>query len=396
MSGLDTFRKETRAWLSQNAPEGLRGAADGLFNGYWGGRHGEFESDDQRRWFDAMVQRGWTAPTWPTEYGGGGLSGEQARVLESEIRRLKMPPALVGFGLVMIGPTLLEFGTDAQKREHLPAIIAGQIRWCQGYSEPNSGSDLASLQTQAVRDGDRYVVTGQKIWTSYAEKADWIFALVRTRQGATKHDGITFLLIDMAQDSVTTKPIKLISGSSPFCEVFFDQAHADARQVIGQEHQGWAVAKALLQHERTMVGELFARAITGGQEALVTKARRHIGPETGRLADAGLRDDIAQNAMDEAAFMLTLKRIRDNAKAGGRPGMESSILKVYGTELNQRRQDLAMRIAGPEALGWEGDGFAADDLQWTRDWLRSRGNTIEGGTSEVQLNIIAKRVLGLP
>ncbi|MCB9736456.1 MAG: acyl-CoA dehydrogenase family protein [Deltaproteobacteria bacterium] len=394
---LDAFRADTRAWLEDNAPASLRGRPGDMFHGTWGGRRGDFESDDHRVWLERMAARGWTAPTWPAEYGGGGLSRKEAAVLAEELKRLKLPAPLIGFGLVMIGPTLLQFGTEAQKRQHLPGIIKGEIRWCQGYSEPGSGSDLASLQTSAVRDGEQYVINGQKIWTSYAEKSDWIFCLVRTDPGARKQEGISFILVDMASPGVTTKPIKLISGASPFCEVFFDDVRAEARDVIGGVNAGWTVAKALLQHERTMVGEVFARSVLGGQQELLALARAAgLGPPEGSLEAPLVRDRIAQSAMDERAFMLTVQRLQDNARAGQPPGPESSILKVYGTELNQRRRQLAVEIAGADGLGWSGDAYDDGALGLTRDWLRSRGNTIEGGTSEIQLNIIAKRVLGLP
>lgn len=393
---LDAFRAETRAWLEDNAPTSLRGRPADPFHGTWGGRRPTFESDDHRLWLERMAARGWTAPTWPREYGGGGLGRDEAAALAEELRRLRLPAPLIGFGLVMIGPTLLQFGTEAQKQEHLPGIVNGTIRWCQGYSEPSSGSDLASLQTRAVRDGDDYVIDGQKIWTSYAEQSDWIFCLVRTDPTARKQEGISFILVDMASPGVTTRPIKLISGASPFCEVFFDGVRARARDVIGGENAGWTVAKALLQHERTMVGEVFARSVLGGEHELLALARAHGLGATGRLEAPLARDRIAQSAMDERAFMLTVQRLADDARAGKPPGPESSILKLYGTELNQRRRQLAVELAGADGLGWSGDAYDDGALSLTRDWLRSRGNTIEGGTSEIQLNIIAKRVLGLP
>lgn len=396
MADLETFRAEVRAWLEDQAPASLRGRPGDIFHGTWGGRRPDFETPDHERWLRMMAERGWTAPTWPREYGGGGLSREQNAVLQSELKRLRMPAPLIGFGLVMIGPTLLEFGSEEQKREHLPPIVRGEIRWCQGYSEPGSGSDLASLQMGAVLDGDRFILNGQKIWTSYADASDWIFCLVRTDPGAKKQSGISFILVDMATPGVTTRPIKLISGASPFCEVFFDDVPALPRNVIGGLNNGWTVAKALLRHERTMVGEIFARSVIGGERELLGLARTAIGPAEGRLADPLVRDRIVQSAMDERAFMLTVQRIQDAARAGQPPGAESSILKVYGTELNQRRRELAVEIAGADGLGWDGDSFAPDALTRTRDWLRSRGNTIEGGTTEIQLNIIAKHVLGLP
>lgn len=366
--------------------------------GIWGGRRATFPSPDAKRWLERMAERGWTAPTWPREYGGGGLSSSEASVLHRELRRLRLPPPLVGFGLTMIGPTLLQFGTDEQKREHLPKICRGEIRWCQGYSEPDAGSDLASLKTRAVLDGDHLVVTGQKVWTSYADKSDWIFALVRTDPDAKKQEGITFLLIDMASPGVSVRPIPLISGASPFCETYFDAVRVPIRNVVSKMNAGWTVAKALLGHERSMIADVFGAGGPGQPKgsALAALARRHLGAGDGRVADPVLRDQIAQADLDTKCLALTVQRARDAMKAGHAPGPETSMFKYYATELNERRHELMIRIAGPQGLGWEGDGFAADELAMTRAWLRSRGNSIEGGTSEIQLNVIAKRVLGLP
>jgi len=397
---IEIFREEIRSWLEANAPRSLRGWPVGFLQGIWGGRRATFETPDHERWLKMMAERGFTAPTWPTAYGGAGLSGRENAVLQEELRRLELPPPLIGFGLVMIGPTLLQFGTEEQKLEHLPKIVRGEIRWCQGYSEPGAGSDLASLKMSALRDGDRFILNGQKVWTSYAEKSDWIFCLVRTSTGV-KQAGITFILVDMETPGITTRPIRLISGASPFCEVFFTDVVADARQVIGGVDGGWTVAKALLGHERTMVGEVFAASVGGGEAELVELGRRHLGVDAdGRLADALLRDRITRAAMDEECFLLTVKRMKammGAAKKAGmkvEPGPESSILKLFGTELNQRRRQLAVEILGEDGLGWSGLDDGA--LAATREWLRSRGNTIEGGTSEVQLDIIAKHVLGLP
>jgi alkylation response protein AidB-like acyl-CoA dehydrogenase len=308
--------------------------------------------------------------------------------------KLHLRPALIGFGLTMIGPLLLQEGSEELKREHLPRIVRGDVRWCQGYSEPGSGSDLASLQTKAIRDGDEFVLNGQKVWTSYADKSDWMFVLVRTDFEAAKHAGITFLLMDMETPGVTVRPIKLISGSSPFCETFLSDVRVPVRNVVGRVNGGWLLAKALLGHERTMIADAFKER--DDARRLVALARKHLGECEGRVADPLVRDQIAQVEMDQQCLDLTLDRTRDNAKAGHKPGPESSIFKLYGTELNQRRRALMMDILGPQGLGWEGAGFDERELKVTRDWLRSRGNTIEGGTSEVQLNIIAKRVLGLP
>jgi alkylation response protein AidB-like acyl-CoA dehydrogenase len=294
----------------------------------------------------------------------------------------------------MLGPVLLEYASEEQKREHIPPIARGEIRWCQGYSEPGAGSDLASLATSAVLDGDDYVVNGQKIWTSHADKSDWMFCLVRTNPDVPKHQGVSFLLIDMATPGITARPIGLISGSSPFCETFFDDVRVPRRNLVGRPGAGWTIAKRLLQHERALISEM--RDAFPDEETLESVARRMVGPAEGRLADHGLRERIVQANMDFYCNKITLRRSAENAEAGRGPGAESSMFKLYGTELNKRRRELMVDILGYQGLGWAGDEFAPADLARTRAWLRSRANSIEGGTSEIQLNIIAKRVLGLP
>jgi alkylation response protein AidB-like acyl-CoA dehydrogenase len=399
MADLERFRAEAGAWLDASCPPSLVGRGASAIDGVWGGRKWVWSDPAAKLWLERMAERGWTAPTWPREYGGGALSRDEAKILSQEMGRRRIPPPLIGFGLTMIGPTLLQFGSEEQKREHLPRVCRGEIRWCQGYSEPGAGSDLASLQTRAEDDGDHFVVTGTKVWTSYADESDWIFALVRTDPAAKKQEGITFLLVDMDTPGVSVRPIRLISGSSPFCETHFDRVRVPKRNVVGRVNGGWNVAKALLGHERSMIADAFGAGAggTARREALADRARRHVGADaSGRIADPLLRDRVARVEIDTRAFLLTLQRARDAAKAGHQPGPETSLFKVYGTELNQRRQELLVSLAGPQALGWEGPGFDEDELATTRDWLRSRGNTIEGGTSEVQRNIIAKRVLGLP
>lgn len=395
MADLDTFRRETRAWLEKNAPEIAYQPVASTEDLCWGGRKVQYEPG-VKQWLDVMASRGWTAPTWPKEYGGGGLDKNEARVLAQEMASLKLRPPLIGFGLSMIGPLLLQEGSEELRREHLPPIIRGEVRWCQGYSEPGAGSDLASLQTRAVVDGDDFVLNGQKVWTSYADKADWMFILVRTDPDAPKHEGITFLLMDMSTPGVTVRPIRLISGASPFCETFLSDVRVPRRNVVGRVNGGWAIAKALLGHERTMIAGMGTSDRTTSRDSLPDFAREYLGADDGRLADPVLRDKVAQLEIDRRCFELTLARSRDGAKAGHKPGPETSIFKLYGTELNQRKRELMVQIAGPQGLGWEGEGFSDDEIRVTRDWLRSRGNSIEGGTSEVQLNIIAKRVLGLP
>jgi acyl-CoA dehydrogenase len=393
MDNLEQFREETRQWLLSNAPPSMFTPVASVDDLSWGGRKTEYAAD-VKRWLAVMGERGWTAPTWPKQYGGGGLNKAEAKVLSQEMAKLRLRAPLVGFGLTMIGPLLLQEGSEELKRTQLPPIVRGEIRWCQGYSEPGSGSDLASLQTRAVLDGDDFIVAGQKVWTSYADKADWMFVLVRTDPNARKQEGITFLLMDMTSPGVSVKPILLISGSSPFCETFLDNVRVPRSQVVGQINKGWAMAKALLGHERTMIADIF-KDRTGGNP-LLDLARRYIPGSETRIADPMLRERVIQVEMDQACLDLTLKRSQDEMKAGHKPGPETSIFKYYGTETNMRRRELMVSIAGPQALGWEGPGFDESERALTRDWLRSRGNSIEGGTSEIQLNIIAKRVLGLP
>ena len=396
MSASNLFEADARAFIEAHAPASLRGTRQGAFDGYWGGKKAKDVTADQLAWRDAMHSRGWTAPTWPEAYGGGGCSLEESQILEALLEEFELPPPVAGFGLAMLGPVLLRFGDEAQKQAHLPGIVRGDIRWCQGYSEPGSGSDLASLQTRAERRGDSFIINGQKIWTSHADKSDWIFCLVRTSYEGKKQAGISFLLIDMDQPGVTVRPIVLISGSSPFCEVFFEDVTVPVANVIGGIDRGWTVAKALLGQERTMIGKAMGGQLATAESELVALARRHLAePESGQLIDDAIRQAIAANAMDEACFGLTMERIMEVMETGGLPGSESSILKLCGSEFKQNRWSLGVEIAGPEALGWEPDGFAPEDVEMTRQWLRSRGNTIEGGTSEIQLNIIAKRVLGL-
>ncbi len=400
MTNIDGFRSETRSWLEANAPISLRGTvSEGLDAFVWGGKRCVFSTPDHKAWLEIMADKGWTAPTWPREYGGGGLDRSQAKVLSQELARLEMPPPLSGFGLTMIGPVLLRFGNEEQKKQHLPKVCRGEIRWCQGYSEPGAGSDLANVQTRAVRDGDDFVITGQKIWTSYADLSDWIFALVRSDPEVKKQEGISFVLIDMDDPGVSVRPIQLISGKSPFCETFFEQVRVPISNVVHEVNSGWTVAKALLGHERTMIGDVFGGGSSrndGGRGELVELAARYLGERDGRLDDPILRDGVVQSEMDARAFGLTVQRTQDAAKAGHQPGAESSMFKIAGSENNMRRRELMVRIAGPQGLGWEGEGFDDGELDLTRQWLRSRGNSIEGGTSEIQLNIIAKQVLGLP
>ena len=392
MTELDDFRAETRAWLEANCPPEVRRPVQSEDEAIWGGRNAVFKTPGHRLWLERMGAKGWTAPEWPVDYGGGGLSREQAKVLRDELARIDAQPALNSFGVWMLGPALLQFGTEAQKLRFLPEIVRGEIRWCQGYSEPGAGSDLASLQTRAEDRGDHWIVNGQKVWTSYADKADWIFCLVRTDPEAPKHLGISFVLFDMATPGVTTRPITLISGKSPFCETFFDDVRVEKDNLIGTLNRGWDVAKALLAHERTMIG---AMGEIGGGRPLGQVATDSLGlGDDGRLDEPMLRARIAELEVDAAAFRLSMERTGDQVKAGQAHPAIASMLKYYGSELNKRRHELLMAAGGADALEWESDRSRHGSS--ARDWLRTKANSIEGGTSEVQLNIIAKHLLQLP
>ncbi len=401
MSALKDFQDSTRQWLEENCPQSMRTpmVQEEIV---WGGKNPTFANPESKLWLDRMADKGWTCPSWPTEYGGGGLSKEEIIILNQELARINARPAITSFGISMLGPVLLEYGNHEHKMEHIPKIVRGEIRWCQGYSEPGSGSDLASLGTKADLRGDNYLINGSKVWTSYADKADWIFCLVRTDNDVPKHSGISFILFDMSSEGISTKPIQLISGSSPFCETFFDDVKVPAANLVGRLNEGWTIAKRLLQHERTMIssfGLASGQSDRGGTTSTVTSvegAAMHYRGDTDKLSDPVLRDKIAQFKIDSDAFAFTSRRSVEESKQGQGPNATSSMLKNYGCELNKRRYELLLEAVGSQALGWEGDGFSADELQVTREWLRSKANSIEGGTSEVQLNVIAKRVLGLP
>ena len=378
MADLDSFRADTRAWLEANCPAEMREPVRDESDACWGGRNAKFKSDAQKAWMDRMAARGWTVPDWPTEYGGGGLSPAETKTLRQEMARIGARNPLHSFGISMLGPALLKYGTEEQKKRFLPEIARGEIRWCQGYSEPNAGSDLASLQTKCEDKGDHWLVNGQKVWTSYADKADWIFCLVRTDFSAPKHKGISFILFDMASPGVSTKPILLISGNSPFCETFFDDVQVPKDQVVGEVDKGWDVAKYLLGHEREMISGMGL----GGNSGSLGEAFADVVAQ-----DPLLRADIARFDVDALAFI-------DELKAGMAHPAQPSMMKYAGTELNKRRHELVMAAGGSNALEWDSDrskkGKAA------REWLRTKANSIEGGTSEVQLGIVAKRILELP
>jgi alkylation response protein AidB-like acyl-CoA dehydrogenase len=391
MTALDKFRADTRAWLAQNCPAGARGPGQIPT----GSTKIKIEDADTRQWLQVMAERGWTAPMWPKAYGGGGLTKEEYIVLIEEMRRIEARTPLMGMGTSMIGPTLLELGTEEQKRRHIPPIVRGEVGWCQGYSEPGAGSDLASLRTRAEDRGDHFLINGQKIWTSGAQYADWMFALVRTNPDVPKHDGISFVLLTMHQSGVTVKPIRLISGTSPFCETFFDNAIAKKEDLVGEVNKGWTVGKRLLQHERSGMSALVGGGPRDAGPNLPEVAKNYIGDENGRLSDPALRTEVIRHAMNSRAFRLTQRRTVEES-SGSTPGPATSIFKMYGTELQQQRSALLVNIRGFSGVGWAGDAFTTDEIEGMRSFLGERAASIYSGSNEIQRNIIAKRVLGLP
>lgn len=393
MADLETFRAETRAWLEENCPASMRTpmSEDEVV---WGGRKQVFKNPDSKVWLERMAAKGWTAPTWPREYGGGGLSKAEAIVLDQEMKRINARAPLASFGLWMLGPVLLEYASEEQKKRFLPDIVHGRIRWCQGYSEPGAGSDLASLQTKCEDKGDHWLINGSKIWTSYANHADWIFCLVRT-DFTKKHEGISFVLFDMTTPGVETRPILLISGSSPFCETFFTDVKVPKDQLVGAPGKGWDIAKRLLQYERQNISATGFGADRSSGPSLADIAKRYVGVKDGVLADGDLRGRIAKQMMYEQAFALTVARNTEMAKAGADVGPGTSIIKYAAAKMNQTKTELQVEAMGYQGLGWDGAGFKPGEILSTRAMLRAKGNSIEGGTSEVNLNVVAKRVLGL-
>ncbi|HSM54292.1 MAG TPA: acyl-CoA dehydrogenase family protein [Erythrobacter sp.] len=390
MSDLEAFRQETRAWLEANCPAEMREPVRDDEDVFWGGRKAVFKSDAQKAWFEACRDKGYTVPAWPKEYGGAGLSPSEAKVLREEMAAINARPPLSSFGIWMLGPALLHFGTEGQKKKFLNEIARGEIRWCQGYSEPGSGSDLVSLQTYGEDKGDHWIVNGQKIWTSYADKADWIFCLVRTDK-ENKYQGITFMLYDMESPGVSTKPILLISGNSPFCETFFDDVKVpksygeDIPGYVGEINRGWDVAKYLLGHEREMI------SATGGGDRATS-----LGAAMSRntTLDPVLRGEIAMFDVDALAFTAMSEKFLDEIKVGKAHPAQPNMMKYAGTELNKTRNELIMSAGGSRALEWDSD--ETEGGKPARNWLRTKANSIEGGTSEVMLNVISKRILDLP
>lgn len=388
---LDKFRQIVREWLADNCPQSMRTAMPASERP-WGGKKAIYPNPETKIWMDRMVERGWTAPTWPTEYGGGGLSATQTSILIQELSRINARPSLFSFGLWMLGPILLEYGSDVQKRKYLPAIARGEIRWCQGYSEPGAGSDLASLKLKAIKDGDHYVLNGSKIWTSEAADSDWIFCLVRTDSSGPKHNGISFLLIDLESPGIKVRPIELISGGSEFNQTFFDDVHVPSNQRIGAENMGWEIAKKLLAYERQNVaGAGFGANLS---EKTWDIAKKYSACDDGTIEPC-LRGRIAGQAIRSQAIDILSRRIQMNAEQDKFKGLDA-VLKISAAASNQLRSELIVESMGTLGLAWEGAPYSDYEIANVRAWLRSKGNSIEGGTSEINMNVIAKRVLNLP
>ncbi len=388
---LESFRAEARAWIDANFPKSLKGKDALSFMEGFGSKEPDFLA-----WKKAMGEKGWGIATWPKPWGGG-LSKAQGRVLTQELARAGAFNPIGGMGVAMFGPTLLEYGNEAQKNKHMPGIQTGTVRWCQGYSEPGAGSDLASLRTQAIDKGDHFLVNGQKIWTSGAQYADWCFCLVRT-DNTKKHEGISFLLIDMKSPGVETRPIKLISGNSPFCETFFTDVKVPKGNLMGPLNGGWTVGKRLLQFERDGQGGNARGASFRGADlrSLDEIAKAYVGnDDRGRIADADLRVRVADHMMDAAAMKLTVQRMQDDARSNQGPSAVTSIMKNANVKVNQTRAELLIEIMGFQGLGWEGETYSKNEIDATRNWLSGKAQSIYGGSNEIQSNIIAKRILGL-
>ena len=390
---LDQFRTSVRQWLKANCPESQCQPITPEEQ-FWGGRRGEFPSEDAKLWYERMRDQGWIAPEWPEEYGGGGLTDQHGKIIKDEMKRINARTPVYGIGIWMLGPAILEYGNEQQKQQHVRAIINAETRWAQGYSEPGAGSDLASLQCKAEDHGDHFLVNGSKIWTTNADKCDWIFCLVRTDPTVKKQEGISFILIDMDTPGISTTPIELISGESEFCQTFFDNVKVPKENLVGELNKGWSVAKALLVHERKLMAEMGSdspRKIVVPNEA----AHKYLEFDNGKIADAQLRSDLIDYNMQMHAIALTHFRTFEE-KTNGVRSAAPLVMKYLGTEAEKTKSELLLAIMGTQGLGWEGDSFTPEELDTLRLWAMSKAMTIAGGSSEIQLNVIAKSILELP
>jgi len=385
----EAFRDEVRGWLRKNLPKGWKGRARAGEAGK--PEHIQFLKD----WAKKLFEGGWAGVSWPREYGGRGATLMEQVVFNEEMARARAPdhPNVIGIG--MAGPTIIAHGTEAQKKRYLAKILSADEIWCQGFSEPNAGSDLAGLQCRAEQEGDEFVVNGQKVWTSFAHVADWCILLVRTDPSAAKHAGITYLLVDMHSPGISVRPLVQITGDAEFNEIYFENVRVPVANVIGKMNNGWGVAITTLMHERGTLAIAVQVRFRMLLDQLLAKAKKIKRNGDTVTKDPVIRQKLAQ--MHIETELLKLNGYRSLTKLmKGEPGPEGSIGKLFWSELNQRLEELAVEILGPTAMLKRGSKYAEDDGFWLYQFLRSRGNTIEAGTSEIQKNIIAERVLGLP
>ncbi len=387
----EAFRDELRAWLRGNlrqewtarivsGPEVARPEVYGFF----------------REWQRKLHEAGFLGLTWPREYGGRGLTFMEELIFHGEMALAKAPPLLNILGIGMAGPTIIAHGTEAQKRRYLPKILSCEEIWCQGYSEPNAGSDLASLQTRAVRDGDHFIVNGQKVWTSVAHVADWMMLLARTDLEAERHKGITYFLLNMRSPGITVRPLRQMTGDAEFNEVFFENVRVPEENILGGFNNGWQVAITTLMYERLALGFGLQVRLRIALDALIELAKRTKRNGSPAAQDPVLRQKLAQLWIDTEVFKYTGARAVTKLLRGETPGPEASTGKIWWCETHQRLQDVAMEIQGPYHQITKGSEWAIEGGIWQYTFLRSRANSVEGGTTEIQRNIIGERVLGLP
>lgn len=389
VSDVEEFRQEIRGWLEQNCPPAMRTPMPGDEVPYGGKRGGPVKNSDTQKWTELAGARGLTLPTVPKEWGGGGLTDAEAKVVAQEMRRINARPPLVGSGLALLVPALLAYGTEEQKRTFIPPIARGEVRWCQGFSEPEAGSDLASLRMSAESDGSDYVLNGQKTWTSFATVADWMFCLARTDPNApTRQQGISMFLIDMETSGLSVRPIRLINGDTEFCESFFDNVRVPAENILGELNRGWDVAKVLLRAEREDVRPWIEASYSFPVVELWREQR---------CTAAEITQRVIQSELDRLGLDALMDRARaDAARGDARAERFANILKIVNGEYQQERAELAVYLLGEDGLTWSGGELLGGDAATTRDWLTSRAFSIAGGSTEIQLNILSKRWLGLP
>ena len=379
------FRDEFRQWLAANLPaEWTKGGSTSSEDN---DAYIAYLKDWQRKLYDG----GWAGISWPKEYGGRGATLIEQSIFQAELARANAPQLIGTIGLSLVGPTIIAMGTDEQKARYLPKILSGEEIWCQGFSEPNAGSDLAALGTKAAREGEDFIINGQKIWTSFAQMADWCLLLVRTDSGAPKHKGITCLLADMHSEGVSVRPLRQMSGDSGFNEVFFSNVRVAASQVLGEVNKGWTTAITALMNERANLGTGIQVVFKRNLEALIARAHTIERGDRPASEDPLVRQKLAQAFLELEILRLNTNRALTSISKTGIPGPEGSTQKLYWSEMNQRTQQTAQEILGPY-----GQLSDFDNGMWEYAYLRTRGNTIEAGTSEIQRNIIAERVLGLP